>query len=376
MVGAAGSPAVGVVVRVGLGLLAGALHGVVEGLLVDACLVEGVAAATVRQREAGRDPHVLLRDRFRSPPRGVRGRGAGDDEVGAHPVDVERGAHRGDAAQLGVGQHHGADPGLRIGDAGGRRTFGGRPGGGEAARVVVEREPPPHDLGPRCDVARRPHLDREPEPVQQLRPQLALLRVHRADQQEPGRVRHRHAVAFDVRPTHGGGVEEGVDEVVVQEVDLVDVEHPAVGVGEQTGLVGADALGQRALQVERADEPVFGRADRQLDQPGRVPGGHDRRVRPVRAVGVGRGGVAAEPASHDDVQVGQQGGQRAHGRRLRRALLAPHQHTADARVHRVEQQGEAQVVVADHGAERERARAHHRETARPDVITGRSAGAP
>ena len=104
-------PAVGVVVRVGLGLLAGALHGVVERLLVDARLVERVAAATVRQREAGRDPHVLLRDRVRPPPRGVRGRGAGDDEVGAHAVDVERGAHRGDAAQLGVGQRPRRRPG-------------------------------------------------------------------------------------------------------------------------------------------------------------------------------------------------------------------------------------------------------------------------
>jgi hypothetical protein len=178
-----------------------------------------------------------------------------------------------------------------------------------------------------------------------------------------------------VRPAHGGGVEEGVDEVVVQEVDLVDVEHPAVGLGEQAGLVGADAFGQRAFQVERADEPVLGRPHRQLDQPGRPPV-PPARVRAVRALRVGRGGIAAEPAPHHHVEGGEQGGQRAHGRRLRGALLPPHQHAADPGVHRVEQQGEAQVVVAHHGAEGERARAHHRETARPDVITGRSAGAP
>ena len=187
-------------------------------------------------------------------------------------------------------------------------------------------------------------------------------------------MRHRHPVPLDVRPAHGGGVEQGVDEVVGQEVDLVDVEHAAVGLGEQTGLVGAHTLGQRPLQVERADEPVLGRPDRQLDEPGRVPGRNGGRVRSVRAIGVGRSGVALEPASRHDVKVGQQGGQRAHRGRLRRALLAPHEHAADARVHRVEQQGEPQVVVADHGGERERA--HHGETARPDVITGRSGGAP
>ncbi|HVK26018.1 MAG TPA: hypothetical protein VM677_32065, partial [Actinokineospora sp.] len=88
------------------------------------------------------------------------------------------------APQLGVGQRHGPDAGLRVGDARGRLAFCGRPRRGEATRVVVEREPPPHDLRPRRDLPRRSHLDGEPEPVQQLRPQLALFRVHGADQQE------------------------------------------------------------------------------------------------------------------------------------------------------------------------------------------------
>ena len=134
-----------------------------------------------------------------------------------------------------------------------------------------------------ADVPRRPHLDGEAEPVKELRAQLALLRVHRADEQEPGGVRHRHPVALDVRPAHGGGVEEGVDEMVVQEVDLVDVEHAAMGLREQTGLVGTDALGQRALEVERADEPVLGRPDRQLDELRRA-------VEPRRLAGAARRG--------------------------------------------------------------------------------------
>ena len=88
-------------------------QGLVERLLVDPRLVERVAAAPVRQRQPGGDPHVLLVDGVGPPPGRVRRRRAGDHEVGPHAVDVERGAHRGDPAQLGVGQHHRRQPRAR-----------------------------------------------------------------------------------------------------------------------------------------------------------------------------------------------------------------------------------------------------------------------
>ena len=64
----------------------------------------------------------------------------------------------------------------------------------------------------------------------------------------------------------GGGVEQGVDEVVGQQVHLVDVEHAAVGRGQQAGLEPDLAAGQRRPQVERADHPLLGGAERQLDE--------------------------------------------------------------------------------------------------------------
>ena len=115
-------------------------------------------------------------------------------------------------------------------------------------------------------------------------------------------MRHRHPVALDVRAAHGGGVEQQVDEVVVQQVDLVDVEHAAVRLGEQPRLVGADALRQRPLQVQRPDEPVLGRADRQLDEPGGalLPAdgevGSNARQRPARAA---RAAAIAAPARRE-----------------------------------------------------------------------------
>jgi len=50
-----------------------------------------------------------------------------------------------------------------------------------------------------------------PEAVEQLRAQLALLRVARADEDEAGRVGDGDALALDGVPAGGGRVEEDVD---------------------------------------------------------------------------------------------------------------------------------------------------------------------
>ena len=76
----------------------------------------------------------------------------------------------------------------------------------------------------------------------------------------------RDTVAFDVHPAHRRGVEQHVDEVVVQQVDLVDVQHAAVRAGKQTRREGVLAVAQHPLQVQRADHPVLGGADGQLDE--------------------------------------------------------------------------------------------------------------
>ncbi len=110
------------------------------------------------------------------------------------------------------------------------------------------------------------HIDGEAEPVQQLRAQLALFRVHGADQHEAGLMAVRDAVAFDVDPAHRRGVEQHVDQMVVQEVDLVDVQHAAVRTGQQPRREGVLAVAQHTLQVQRADHPVLGGADGQLDE--------------------------------------------------------------------------------------------------------------
>ena len=81
-----------------------------------------------------------------------------------------------------------------------------------------------------------PRPDVQADPVGELRPEIALLGVHGADQHEARRM----AIETPSRSTrvdaHGGGVEQHVGEVVVEQVDLVHVEDAAVGRGQQARL--------------------------------------------------------------------------------------------------------------------------------------------
>ena len=162
----------------------------------------------------------------------------------------------------------------------------------------------------------------------------------------------RHPLPLDVADPERGRVEQQVDQVVVQQVHLVDVQQPAVRRGEHARLEGGDPLGQRALDVQRADQAILGGADGQLGQRGgpgplRRPGW----MRAVRAGRVGPGGVTGEPAALDDLDGRKQRAQAADDRRLCRSLLTADKDAADGRGDRVEQQGKLQIRHADDGGE-------------------------
>ena len=207
------------------------------------------------------------------------------------------------------------------------------------------------------DVVQPGDVDAEPEAVEQLRPELALLGIHRPDEDEARGMGERDALALDDVPPHRGGVEEHVDDVIVEEVDLVDVEDASIRIGEQPRLEAALAVLDRRLGVDRADDPILGAVHRKLDDPdppaldGR--GASRRSPGPAVVAPVRRGrGVAAEPASRDHLDLGKQPGERAHGRRLRGAALAANQDAADRRVDRVEDQGGLHRVLPDERGER------------------------
>jgi hypothetical protein len=283
----------------------------------------------------------------------VRHGRAGGDDVGAHAVDLERRADPGDVQQGLVVEPDEGHQRLRLDDPFGDLALVVRVGGREAGRVGVVGQPPAHHVDAQLRVTRSADVHAEPEPVEQLGPQVSLLGVHRPDQHEPRRVAHRHAVALHGRPAHGGSVEQEVDEVVVQQVDLVDVQQAAMRVRQQPGVVLGDAVGQRPAQVQRAHDPVLGRADGQLDEPGRAGGAGGGGVRSVGAAGIRLVRVAGEAAARDHRDVREQRRERADHRRLGGALLAAHEHPAHVRRDRRQDEREREVVGTDDRAERE-----------------------
>ena len=162
----------------------------------------------------------------------------------------------------------------------------------------------------------------------------------------------RDALALHVIHAQGGRVEQQVHQMVVEQVDLVDVEHAAVRRGEQAGLEGGRARGQHALDVERTGQAVLGRPHRQFGQRDRAELSRHGAVRACRAGRVGCGGIAGIRTAGDHGHRRQQRGQPADHGRLRGALLAADQDTPDGRRHRIEQQRQLQVRHPDDASER------------------------
>ena len=323
----------------------------IEQVLVQSRRVEGCTPTSVGESEFGGGADVLPGDVGAPLPCRVGHRSPRGHDVGTHPVDLEAGADRGDLVQRPVTQTHatqgllgGRDPGGQIGLRHGIRGL-------EGDRILIEGEPPTDHIRTLRWVTAGLHLDGQAEAVEQLRAKLALLRVHGADQDDAGRVGHRHPVALDGVAAHGSGVEEQVDEMVVQEVDLVDIEQTTVRLGEQPRLESRFTVTEGLAEVEGADDAILGGTHREFDQASWAGRRCGVGVWPVGAVGGGRPWVAAEATSVDDRLAGQDLGQSAHHRGLRGALLAAHEHAADLGGDRGEDEGEGHLVGTDDGGE-------------------------
>mmetsp|Transcript_5608 Transcript_5608/g.19034 ORF Transcript_5608/g.19034 Transcript_5608/m.19034 type:complete len:695 (+) Transcript_5608:140-2224(+) len=198
--------------------------------------------------------------------------------------------------------------------------------------------------------------------VEEVVAQLPLLRVVRGNEDGAARVPHREALALDnhlARADHG---EEEVADGLVEEVDVVDVEHAPVRPGEEARLEDRLARLQRLLEVNRPEEAVFEHVERHLAEG---HGAHLRlEVRELLARGLqlrGEEGVhlALRPVGVDVVLGALDDADRRHEcmRRaghdgLGRAARAGDDHAADVRVDACEDERRLDVLHAYHRRER------------------------
>ncbi len=231
-------------------------------------------------------------------------------------------------------------------------------------RVRLLGNVPFHHGDPIGDGAEPDDVDAESEAVEELGAELSLLGIHGPDQDESGRMDHRHALALDDVDAHRGRIEENVHQVIVEEVDLVDVEDVAVGVSEDPRLEAALPLLDGALDVEGADDAVLGSVDGQLDHshgaadpeemlPGELAGSA------LVAEEVATPRAAGEAAALDHLDLREQPGESAHGGGLGGAALAPDQHATDGRVDGVEDERRLHRLLAHQRGEGEHLRNRH-----------------
>ena len=151
--------------------------------------------------------------------------------------------------------------------------------------VVFIRIPPAHHLDPRFNVARAGHLDRQPKPIQQLRPQLALFRVARPHQHEPRRVADRQPLTLHHILTRLRHIQQQIDDVILQQVHLVDIKIAAIGPRQQPRLERLFATRQGPFNIQRPNHAVLSRPQRQVNHRGRALDHFARcHPRPVRHI--------------------------------------------------------------------------------------------
>ena len=224
-------------------------------------------------------------------------------------------------------------------------------------RIALERLGGPDDRHTLGGVHDPLHGHLQPEPVQQLRPQFSLLRVHGADQDEPGRMGKGYAFALHHVDAHSSSIEEDVGHVVVQQVDLVDIEDTAVDRREDARIDGYHPLTDRPLHVDGAHHPVFGHSEREVDDAD-SPAIRLQLLACSLLLSTGiadasvAGRIATVWAAPDHVDLGEHAGKRPDRGGLGRPFLAADEYAADSRVDGIEDECAFHYLLADDGGER------------------------
>ncbi len=174
------------------------------------------------------------------------------------------------------------------------------------------------------------------------------------------------ALALDAVLAAAHRRQQQVGDAVVEQVELIHVHHATVGLGQQPRLEHRLAAGQGGGHIHRAQQPVFGDAQRHLHEGG---GDHAGGQQGLGVAATGVGAQLLQPLAHGLVPVvgalgihveglhrraaqiehvdGRQQGVQAPGQhRLAGAAAAGDHHAAKAGVHGRQQQGQLEGAVA------------------------------
>ena len=181
---------------------------------------------------------------------------------------------------------------------------------------------------------------------------VALLRVVGGNQQRPTGVAEAEAFALNAVLAAANRGQHQIDDAVVQQVQLIDIEHAAVGVRQKPGLEHGAAAGQRGGHIHGAHQAVLGDAEGDLHEGGwnyrrgriagdPVTGGVVPLLRVLRVE------VAAHAALDiQNVDRREQGVQAPCQHRLAGATATCDHHATQAGIHRGQQQSQLQRAVA------------------------------
>ncbi len=315
--------------------------------------LERIEVDAVAERQGGRFEDVRLFDPAAARERGARLGALEDRDVRAMALDSHAHDQASDRAVQLAPHDHLRQQLRRFCETAAQVTLRVLPLGREAVGIGVPGLTAPQHLRAHGRVRDPVDDDVQSDAVCELRPELALLGVHGADEHEARRMRDRHAFALDRVDAHGGRIEEHVGEMVVEQVDLVDVEDAAVGRGQEARLERHHPLAQSPPDIDRAGHAVLGGVERQIDDPPRPASrGQVAAARADRALcGRLRRG-ARERAADDDLDLGQQRREAADGGRLGRAARALHEHPADRRRDGRQQERLLEALLLDDRSER------------------------
>ena len=235
------------------------------------------------ERQPGDATNLSFTGLRRPLPPGERGRRPTTDEIGAQPFGPGGDADSGHRLHDAIGQRRRP----YVGESRPELVLGGRPRGAERLRIGVERQPSTHGFGPHGGIVRRRHVHRQPEAIEQLGPELALLGVHGSEQHEAGSGGCGETPSRSTRLTPEAATSRSTStRWSASRLTSSTYSTPPCGVGQQAG---AEAAARRSARAARrssaADQAVLGGAERQLDERG-VPGqqGGQARARVVLAL--------------------------------------------------------------------------------------------